>query len=617
MPPYMTSYGVSEEIEEQLNKELMTILDTSREIVRKTADKKIPHTTYLLGTLTESALNNQSQDLNVKLLKNLVSGFRCIRDSTDIASTIGEFVKYKLNTVFTVAVVPTETDSRILRFGIGQGNVGLPDVSYYNPNETSITKRRTLIAYGKLLKKLGEDFDVPGLERIVGFETTVAEAIVTTRKDTEVLMKGSELQRKFPAIPWETFFKSVTDWSPSKFQSHTFLIFSKRWISQVNKWFRTLPLDMWKLWFSASMILHTLHLLPPPYDEMEFELFGHRMRGQAQKTPQRRLALRTAQTWLAGSLSYAFVEKFVSPDIKQRASAIAHEIRAVAAERAGATEWLDPATRKIAEKKVKNIHLGIAYPSVIDKDKHTTLHPENLVQNVLQLAELDFKDELEKVDTRLNPEKWEDAVFAVNAYYYSGGNRLILPAGILRWPFFHTAASDGWNFGGIGSVIGHEIMHAFDNDGKDFDEQGNMNPWWSRAESARYHKKAQALIELYNNTTYFGQHLNGVLTLSENIADLGGVAIALAALKKRLAAKKVAAAEYKKEICNFFTSFAISWRTKEKKEKALQALFMDPHSPPSARVNNIVSQFDDWYECFDIKPGSVLYKDPSRRIKIF
>jgi putative endopeptidase len=617
MPPYMTSYGVSEEIEDQVNKELMTILDTSREIVRKTADKKIPHTTYLLGTLTESALNNQTQDLNVKLLKKLVAGFRCIRDSNDIAATLGEFVRYKIHTIFTIAVVPTETDSTTLRFGIGPGDVGLPDVSYYNPNEESITKRRTLLAYGKMLKKLGEEFDVDGLERIVGFETSVAEAIITSRQDNEFLIKGSELQRKFSAIPWETFFIAAVGWPPSKFKSHTFLIFSKGWISQVNKWFRTLPLDTWKLWFSASMILHVLPLLPPPYDEMEFELFGHRMRGQTQKTPQRRLALRTAQTWLPGSLSDVFVEQFVSPDIKQQASKIAHEIRTVAAERAGATEWLEPATRKIAEKKVQNIHLGVAYPTVIEKDKHTTLHPENLVQNVLQLAELNFKDELENVGARLNPEKWEDAVFAVNAYYYSEGNRLILPAGILRWPFFHVAAGDGWNFGGLGAVIGHEITHAFDNDGKDFDEQGNRNPWWSRAETANYYKKTHALIELFNNTTYFGQHLNGVLTLSENIADLGGVAIALAALKKRLVAKKVSGEEYKKEICNFFTSFAVSWRTKEKKEKAIQALFMDPHSPAPARVNNIVSQFDDWYECFDIKPGSILYKDPSRRIKIF
>ena len=617
MPPYMSSYGVSEEIEESVNKELLTILDQSRTIVQKTADKKIPHTTYLLGTLTESALNKKVQQNNIQSLKRIVTGFRCIRDNKDVATVIGDCITKGINTIFSVQVVPTETDSAILRFGIGPGDVGLPDLSYYNKQETSILKRRALAAYTKLLLRLGIDFDVEGLERFVGFETIVAEAIVKSRQDNEVLMKGSDLQRTFPAIPWEAFLTRCTGWSPSKIKSHTFLIFSKRWFTDVNRWFRTLPLETWRLYFSGNVILHTLPLLPPPFDEMEFQLFGHRMRGQSEKLPQRYLALRMAQIWLSGSLGYLFVKSYVSPIIKQQAYAIAREIRQVAAERAGATEWLESVTRKIASKKVNNIYLGVAYPTVMERDEQTTLNPENLVDNVFTLATLKFQDSLENVGSKLQPERWEDPVFAVNAYYYNEGNRLILPAGILRWPFFHPAANDGWNFGGLGAVIGHEITHAFDNEGKDFDETGNLRPWWSKEESANYHKKTEALISLYNNTTYFGHHLNGVLTLSENIADLGGVAIALAALKKRLAAKKVTQDVYKKEICEFFTSFAVSWRTKEKKEKAIQSLFMDVHAPPSARVNNIVSQFDDWYECFNIQPGHALYKDPSHRIRIF
>jgi predicted metalloendopeptidase len=333
--------------------------------------------------------------------------------------------------------------------------------------------------------------------------------------------------------------------------------------------------------------------------------------------PQRRLALRLAEEWLTGSLGDVYVRRYVAPLVKTRASSIAQEIRRVASEQAGSTEWLEPKTRSIASAKVKNIYLGIAYPSTIQKDEKTTLDPEQLVKNVLTLAELDFVNEMEKINTRLKPEVWDDSVFAVNAYYYNEGNRLILPAGILRWPFFDIAAGDGWNFGGLGATIGHEITHAFDNDGKDYDEFGNKKPWWSKAETVRYTEKANALIRLYNKTHYFGRHLNGHLTLSENIADLGGVAFALEALKRRLKARRASQAETKKEICDFFISFAVSWRTKEKKEKAMQSLFMDVHAPPHARVNNIVSQFDDWYEYFNIKPGDRLYRAPEDRIKIF
>jgi predicted metalloendopeptidase len=217
----------------------------------------------------------------------------------------------------------------------------------------------------------------------------------------------------------------------------------------------------------------------------------------------------------------------------------------------------------------------------------------------------------------LNPAAWDDAIFAVNAYYYNEGNRLILPAGMLRWPFFHTAAGDGWNFGGLGATIGHEICHAFDDDGKDYDEHGNRNPWWSRSERSRYLKKTKALIQLFNETKYFGHTLNGELTLSENIADLGGLDIALSALKRRLDQQGIQGEKRKEELCNFFMSFAVSWRTKERKEKALQSLFMDVHAPPIARVNNIVCQFDDWYECFNVTAEHALYKAPTDRIRIF
>lgn len=615
MPPYLSSYGVSEEIEDGIDAELMNILDSAREIVRKQPDKNIPYTTYLLGTLTESALNKSAQDLNVKFLKKLVSGLNCIRDTNDIGITIGEFIRYRIKSVFYFLVVPSATESTIYRLAIGPGDLGLPDPSYYTSEEGG--NMRIISAYSKLLKELSEYFDFPGLETIIAHEKDVADAILEARVDDEIMMSGSELQHTYTYIPWEAICKASVGLEPEKLPKFQFLILSKKWLSQVNKWFKHLTLDMWKIWLATYIILHTLPLLPPPFDNIDFELFGKRLRGQSEKMPQKRLALRMAQDWLRGTLGEAFVKEYVPHDIKEKATYIAEEIRNVAKDRVLNTEWLEPKTRKIAMRKVENIYLGIAYPSRIPVDKKTKLNPEQLVANVLQLGEIDFKDEIEKINTRLRPENWEDAIFAVNAFYYNEGNRLILPAGILRWPFFHTSASDGWNFGGIGATIGHEITHAFDNDGKDYDSDGNRNPWWSKKEYLRYREKANALIKLYSETEYFGRHLNGYLTLSENIADLGGLSIALSALKKRLKKRNASTEEWRREVCDFFISFAVSWRTKEKKKKAMQSLFMDVHSPAIARVNNIVCQFDDWYECFNVKPGDILYKAPKDRIRIF
>jgi predicted metalloendopeptidase len=360
-----------------------------------------------------------------------------------------------------------------------------------------------------------------------------------------------------------------------------------------------------------------LPVLPEPFDNWYFDLYEYRLRGQTEKRPKNILTLHLAKQWLGSSLGNVYINNYVSKNIKRKAIKIANEIKHSAAEVAGSTSWLEPQTQKKAAAKVKSIYLGVAYPTVIHNDKKIKLHPEKLIENILHLAASDFMNESKKIDSKLTEGEWDDDVFAVNAYYYNEANRLILPAGILQWPFFHEAASDGWNFGGIGASIGHEISHAFDNDGKDYDEHGNKNPWWSKEESAAYQKKTKALVELYSKTKYFGHPLNGYLTLSENIADLGGVDIALAALKAVLKQRKAGPEVVKKELRDFFMSYAVSWRTKEKKAKAMQILFMDVHSPPPARVNNIVCQFDEWYEAFDVKPGEALYKDPQHRIRIF
>lgn len=216
-------------------------------------------------------------------------------------------------------------------------------------------------------------------------------------------------------MPWLAILSTATGWPESKISSNRFLILSTHWLKFLNKCFRSFTLDQWRLWLAGNVIMHVFPLLPPPFDDMHFELFGHRMRGQAEKIPQHRLALRMAQQWLTGTLGYAFVKKHVSPTIKTKASTVAEEIRSVAADRILHTEWLEPKTRKIASEKIKKIYLGIAFPKEIPKDRSMQLDSDNLVKNILRLAEGDFEASVEKVHKELKPEEWDDPVFAVNA----------------------------------------------------------------------------------------------------------------------------------------------------------------------------------------------------------
>jgi predicted metalloendopeptidase len=346
-------------------------------------------------------------------------------------------------------------------------------------------------------------------------------------------------------------------------------------------------------------------------------LYRKELRGQSEKIPQKILTLYLVQEFLTGSLGYLYTKIYVPPCIKQDATLLVKDILQSSKERLDEVTWLEKSSREKAKKKIDNIYTGVAYPDTIERDHKISLNSQQLIQNLIVLSKKDFEKSLTKISKPLDPEKWADPVFSVNAYYYNEGNRLILPAGILQWPFFHVAASDGWNYGGIGAVIGHELCHAFDNEGRLYDETGKKTNWWSRRDSQAYLKKTKEIIELFNKTKYYGKSVDGVLTLSENIADLAGLAMALSALKRRLSLKKVSKDIYIKELCTFFCSYAVSWRVKEKKEKIFQSLFMDVHSPASSRVNNIVSQFDEWYECFNVKPGDKLYKTPEQRIRIF
>ena len=615
MPSYRSSYSVSEEIEDNIGHNLERIIKRAQEEVVKIANKQLDENTVLLGTLHQSAMDRGSQKLNVKFVKDLITNLRCIRSVDDVGRSIAEFSRFRITSPITVYTGSEEKHSNILRLILAPGVITLPDTSYYTVQGPGSSQ--TLEAYTKLLSKLGEHFDISNINLFISLERIIADAVENSRNDDEELMKGSDLKKLYANIPWDAFAHSAFNWSSSKFDDYNFLVSSNTWFKYLNRWFKTWSIDNWRIWLSGIALIYCLPLLPPPFDTLHFEFFEKRLKGQQEKTPQNILGIKMCKQWLSAPLGKEYIKCCIDDKLKNNVLSLANEILKVIEKRLETVEWLEVNTRKKAIKKVKSIHLGIAYPKDLPKNPDVLLHPEKFVRNILSLGVAEFEKDLKKANTSLKSEKWTDAIFEVNAYYYNEGNRLIIPAGMLNYPFYDIDSSDGMNFGGIGATIGHELTHAFDMDGKNYDENGNKIPWWTNKDNRNYNIKTKAIIALFNKTDYFGKPINGTLTLSENIADLGGLAIALMALKARLEKKKVSKAEYRIELCEFFFSYAVSWRVKEKKEKAIQSLFTDMHAPPSARVNNIVRQFDDWYECFDIKPGNLLYTAPEERIRIF
>jgi putative endopeptidase len=627
MPSYLSSYGVSEEIETRIESELSAILYSALHKVQTKEDKHIDHSTTLLGTFMQSVLHVPSQEKNVVFTERLLAKFGCMRDCSDVCSVLGDAAAHRVrHAPLAVTVGPRETETNNVYITIGPGELILPDTSYYTDKSPSMV--RNLEAFVKLLQWVGTQFNIEGLELVFPQEYAAAQALKKSEYEHEKFTTGAALEKHYKNFNWEAFVGTAfAGMSMSEFRKMPVINARPSWMAAVDRWCKKYDVDMWRRWLSAQVIFYHLPYLPPPYDDAHFRFFGARLRDQAEKLPQHKLAIYAAQNHLSAPLGEIYIKEYAPRGSLKKAHTLAEELVTVAADRLGNCAWLSADSRKEARAKVRTIALNIGIPrggpaAAADYLKTVQLSSTGFIENIYTLNAAAQRAELRRAGRRLDRYMWSEPVYMVNAFYYPEGNRLVIPAGIIRHPFYSEKNGvdinpDGLLYGALGSTIGHELTHAFDMDGKDFDAEGNYKPWWSTADIAHYKKLTDRLVRLYEDSMYFGKHLNGRLTLSENIADLGGVAFALEALKRQCAAQHLGTKETDEALREFFIGYAVSWRTKEKRGKALQGLFMDVHSPPAWRVNNIVCHFDDWYRLFDVKPGDELYVDPQDRIRIF
>ena len=615
VPPYISSYGVSEELEGSIEKRMSSILDSciAKSKIPKSSPSYDESIEIAIGLVGQSALNPKVQTKSVKSLSNLLQSLRCIRDEKDIARAMGEFARSKIPGVFWMFGQYENQNKTNYTYTLGIGRVGLPDLSYYK--KTAPGKSKTLTKYATLLQTVGKLFDIENLSSIIPIEELLAAAVQKSLTEKSIHMKGSQLSDEFKHIPFDTLFETM---GLSSWKTQLFFIDARNWLETLNKLFQYLPLDTWKLLFATEAILHFLPYLPPPFDELHFEFYQKLLRGQTQKTPQRRLTLGLIEQWMTPFLSKLYVNKFGEAEIKRDTGRFVEELVDVAKDRIHQLDWLQTETRKKAVEKVDRMLLSIGYPDTFAKLSIPTVSPDNLVENLLQLGAWQTDYEIARLGEKRKEQKdWDEPVFAVNAYYYSQSNEMVIPLGSLYWPFYSSTSKLGWNYGGLGCILAHEMTHAFDKEGKEYDPDGFAKKWWTPSDNRAFTRKTKSLIHLFNQQMILDHPVSGSLTLSENIADLGGMAIALDALRNRLEIEKATPEERKAAYQQFFLSYAVSWRVKEKPEKTVQSLFLDHHAPPKLRVNLIVSQFDEWYDAFEITEKDSMFIPPEKRIRIF
>ncbi len=620
IPPFHTSHGVSEEVEASIEEQLQTILKRAYTFSEKGKRPETKHEEMLdlLGRFALSLLRKEKQKYSVESLQRNLRYLLCIRDSNEISYQLGSFNRHGISTLLSLGIFKKLSGKVQYTFTLSPGSLGLPDLSYYKA--TAPGKTRTLLSYVAICRKISKELAIPDISHAIQLESGVSPVLQESLDDDYVDMKGSELETKFPEIGWESLFEGYGLTKHSLWREKVIRVYSLQWLKFLQKLMRTWPKQNWVDLFTLHMILHALPILPAPFDDFHFEVFGRVLRGQLKKIPQAQLTLNLSKKLLSIPFSYLYIHMYIKKELKKEVTDFAKTIVERTAQHLKECEWMEPQTREIAIRKVKSMRLGISHPDKLPTLSFPDLKTDNALENVYALYETRTNLYLEKVSETGNvaaePEIWEEPPYVVNAYYYNELNEFFLPAGTLQFPFYiQSKEKIGWNYGGLGAIIGHEMTHAFDEEGKKYIDAGVRKDWWTRKDTLHYNRITKNLVLLFNKAKVRGNPVDGYLTLSENIADLGGLGIALDALLQEL--KGGSEEERKKQVREFFISYAVSWRVKHRPRRELQNLFLDVHAPAELRVNSIVSHFQEWYDAFDVKTGNELYIPPEERIVIF
>ncbi|MBL9128976.1 MAG: M13 family metallopeptidase, partial [Verrucomicrobiales bacterium] len=457
-------------------------------------------------------------------------------------------------------------------------------------------------------------------DRIIALETGLAKA---SRTRTELRdqeknynkMTRDELARRAPVVAWDEYFDAA-----GISQVREVVVRQPEFFEALNKLSEETEPETWQIYLRWHLIRSTAPLLHSRAADENFRFYGTVLPGQPQPEPRWQRAARAIDSGLGEALGQIFVEKHFPARARARMSELVDNVRAVFRDRLARLDWMSDATREEAAKKFARFTPKIGHPEKFRDYSGVEIRPDDLVGNVQRAARAAARRDLDRIGKPVDRSEWGMTPQTVNAYFSPTQNEIVFPAGILQPPFFDLELDDAVNYGAIGSVIGHEITHGYDDQGRKYDAQGNLRDWWSAADAAEFAKRAQVLIDQYGAYEPLpGAKINGQLTLGENIADLGGVSIAFEALQRALAAdpsKRRTIDGFTPEQ-RFFLAFAQAWRVNTREAEIRRRLVVDPHSPPQFRAFGPLVHHPAFFEAFGIQPGDPLWKAPEARARIW
>ena len=623
IPPEYSRWGSFNELIERNNDALH---DIAEKVENTQVDPKLAPEVQKVGDYYASGMDEKTiEAMRTKPLDDEFKNIDAVKDRNDLLKEIAQLHTIGVNVLFNFGSGQDSKDSAHEIAQAVQGGLGLPDRDYYTKTDEASKKLRDQYVdhVAKMLTLLGEPAAAAAddAKKILALETKLAEASRTRvqLRDPQKnynKMPLRQLQDLTPDWNWSDYFKHLDATAPADVNVH-----QPEFFKTADDVFKSASMDTWKAYLRWHLINATAAELSNDFVNENFNFNDRILQGTEQIKPRWKRVVASTDGAIGEALGKLYVAFYFPPEAKARALELVNNLKEALADRIKTLDWMDEPTKKEALKKLAAMGVKIAYPDKWLDYSLLRIDRGPFVLNAIRAEKFESSRDLSKIGKPVDPTEWGMTPPTVNAYYNPNMNEIVFPAGILQPPFFYANADDAVNYGGIGAVIGHEMTHGFDDQGRQFDAVGNLRDWWSPQSAAKFKERAQAIVQQYNEYEPLpGLHVNGELTQGENIADIGGVKLAYAALQKALD-KRPQEREQKIDGFTpeqrFFLSFAAIWKSKQRDEDLKLRLNTDPHSPAHYRVNGPLSNLSEFQKAFNVQDGSPMVRAADKRVNIW
>lgn len=613
IPEDKTSYGPFVKIADDIEAQLRSLIEAAVAMpgAQGSASQRVGD--YYASFMDEAGI----EKAGLEPVAADLSRIQAARDKKDIATLFGTS---GMPSVFKLFATPDAKHPDKYSLEIGQSGLGLPNRDYYLKDDAKLKDvREQYLAYIEQMLTLGGVTEAAAKAKdIMAFETSLAQVYwpIERLRDADATYNPyskAQLLAYAPGFDWQAYLEAKE--VPTR---ESFVLGPTTAIRDAAQIVHRTSLDTLKAYLTFQTLNNQAAYLPKRFDDAQFAFNGKVLRGQPVQRDRWKRAVAEANKGVGELVGRMYVEKHFPPESKAKMQTLVANLRASLKERLEQSSWLSDDTRKRALEKLGTFVTKIGYPDEWKDYSGLDVRRGDLIGNIKRAQLWEWRRDIARLDQPVDRNEWYMTPQRVNAYYNPLNNEIVFPAAILQPPFFDPNADDAVNYGGIGVVIGHEIGHGFDDQGRKFAADGSLEDWWTGADAAAFTKQTEKLIAQYSSFEALpGLNVNGAITIGENIGDLGGLNMSLHAYKLSLNGKPAPVIDGLTGEQRFFLAYAQVWRAKYRDEALRVQVLSDPHSPSKFRVNGAVRNMDEWYQAFDIKPTDQLYLPPDQRVKIW